>query len=60
MKRSKNKMIGGVCAGIAEAQGLDTEVTRMIALVMFIFGVPFIFLAYLILWIVVPYDDHPY
>jgi phage shock protein PspC (stress-responsive transcriptional regulator) len=45
-----NKVLGGVCAGIANYFGIDTTVVRIIFVVLF--GV--VFIPYLILWVAVP------
>jgi len=48
-----NKIIGGVCAGLAEYFSMDITVMRLIfAFAFFIWGVGFI--PYIILWIVLP------
>lgn len=48
-----NKMIGGVCAGIADYTGIDTTNVRLaFALLALFSGIGLI--AYLILWIVLP------
>ncbi|HED38118.1 MAG TPA: PspC domain-containing protein [Ignavibacteria bacterium] len=54
-KRSKNKIIGGVCAGIAEWFGWDTTIIRIAYVLLSIIsaGLPG-FLVYIILWIVMP------
>ena len=53
LSRSNNKMIGGVCAGIAEYLGLDPTIVRIgWVLLLFFAGVGI--LLYLILWIVMP------
>jgi len=49
--RSQNKLIGGVCAGIAEYLGWDTTMVRLIYLLLVLFAGVGI-LAYIILWIV--------
>ncbi len=36
--RSKNKMIAGVCAGIAEYLAIDTAIVRIVWLLLTIFG----------------------
>jgi phage shock protein PspC (stress-responsive transcriptional regulator) len=52
--RSKtDRMIGGVCGGLAEYFNIDPVVVRLL----FLLGLIFVggtFLAYLVLWIVVP------
>ena len=48
-----NKIIGGVCSGVAHYVGMDITVARIIfAILFFSFGIGF--LAYIILWVVVP------
>ncbi|MCQ2360000.1 MAG: PspC domain-containing protein [Paludibacteraceae bacterium] len=51
LKLSSNKVIGGVCAGIAEFLGIDIKLTRIIFVVLAILGTIGIW-AYLIMWIV--------
>ena len=51
--RSNNKMIGGVCAGIADYLGLDPTIVRIVWVLMLFFA-GFGILLYLILWIIMP------
>jgi phage shock protein C len=52
--RSENdKMIAGVCAGLAEFFGLDVSLVRLVAVLMALMGGHGL-LVYAILWIVVP------
>ncbi|PKQ65431.1 hypothetical protein BZG02_00035 [Labilibaculum filiforme] len=55
MRRSSDKMIAGVCAGIAEYFGLDVSLVRILYVLISIFsaGFPGI-LVYLILWFILP------
>ena len=53
LSRSNNKMIGGVCAGIAEYLGLDPTLVRIVW-VLLLFFAGFGILLYLILWIIMP------
>ena len=53
LSRSNNKMIGGVCAGIADYLGLDPTIVR-IGWVLMLFFAGFGILLYLILWIIMP------
>ena len=51
--RSSNKMIAGVCAGLAENFGLGVGVVRLVMLVLLLFtGVGLV--SYLILWVIMP------
>lgn len=57
-RSSTDKMIGGVCGGIAQYFGVDATLVRVITtLAFFVFGAgP---LLYLILWAVMPVDNAP-
>ncbi|MDR1412710.1 MAG: PspC domain-containing protein [Actinomycetes bacterium] len=49
-----NKMIGGVCAGLAEYFDLDPTLVRLIAAGLLLFGVGSPILVYLVMWAVIP------
>jgi phage shock protein C len=49
-----NKMIAGVCAGIAEYLNIDPTIVRVIAVILLLPGGLPGLLPYLVLWIVVP------
>ena len=51
-RSTTDKMIAGVCGGLAEYFAIDPVIVRIVAVVL-LFGGPG-FLAYVILWIVVP------
>lgn len=53
LTRSNNKMIGGVCAGIADYLGLDPTIVRIVT-VLLVFFAGLSVIVYLILWIVMP------
>lgn len=54
--RSKSdRMLGGVCAGLAHFLGMDPTVIRLIFLVLFLLGGHGL-LVYLILWIITPLE----
>ena len=58
-KSRKNKMIGGVCGGLAEYLNMDPTIVRIIAAILcLIKGVGV--LLYLIMCIVMPYDDEDF
>ncbi len=56
--RSKNdKIIAGICGGLAKYFEVDPAIVRIIFILLFFFkGIGF--LVYLIMWIVVPYDPN--
>jgi phage shock protein C len=55
MKRSSDKMIAGVCAGIAEYLGWDVSLVRIAYVLFSIFSAGFPgLLVYIILWFIMP------
>jgi phage shock protein C len=55
MKRSSDKMIAGVCAGIAEYLGWEVSLVRVAYVLLSIFSAGFPgLIVYLILWFVLP------
>lgn len=57
LRRSKNQIVGGVCAGIGDYFGWDYTLVRAIYAVLTIFSAGFPgLLLYIILWIVMPIE----
>ena len=57
LTRSNNRVIAGVCAGLAEWLGWDIALVRLLYLIISIVSAGFPgTLAYIILWIVMPED----
>jgi phage shock protein C len=57
LTRSRNKMIAGVCAGIAEYFGWEVTLFRVVFVLVSILSVAFPgILVYLVLWAVMPRD----
>ncbi|MFZ4723953.1 MAG: PspC domain-containing protein [Paludibacter sp.] len=58
LKRSKNQLLAGVCAGIADYFQWDPTVVRVAYALLSIMsvGFPGIFL-YIILWLIMPLED---
>lgn len=52
-RSSDNRMIAGVCAGVADFFGLDVTLVRIVTLLLILFGGLSIWV-YIILWIIVP------
>ena len=52
-RSTKDKMIAGVCGGLADFFGLDVSLVRLLAVIMALLGGHGV-LVYIILWIVVP------
>jgi phage shock protein PspC (stress-responsive transcriptional regulator) len=61
LTRSNNRVIAGVCAGLAEWLGWDIALVRLLYLLLSIISAAFPgTLAYIILWIIMPeQDDYP-
>jgi phage shock protein C len=58
LKRSRNQIVGGVCAGIANYFDWDITLVRIIYAVLSIFTAGFPgFLLYIVLWIIMPLED---
>lgn len=53
--RSRDRILGGVCGGLAEYFGLDKTLLRVIYVLLVLFGGVGI-LVYIIFWIIMP--DH--
>jgi phage shock protein PspC (stress-responsive transcriptional regulator) len=51
-RSTDNRVIGGVCAGVADFFGLDIKLVRLVWFIALLFGAGAIL--YIILWIVVP------
>jgi phage shock protein C len=49
----QDRMLGGVCGGLAEYLGLDPTVVRLVFLLLFFLGGQGL-LVYLIMWLIVP------
>ncbi len=58
LKRSHNKMIAGVCAGLAEWLGWDPTIVRVGYVLLSVLSAAFPgILVYIILWLVMPPPD---
>ena len=56
LTRSNNKLIAGVCGGLADFFGIDATLCRLVTLLLILFGGISLWI-YIILWIVLP--DEP-
>ena len=60
LRRSKNKMIAGVCAGLAEWLGWDVTLVRVLYVIISILSAAFPgTIVYLLLWVIMPGPDSP-
>jgi len=53
-RRSNDRMIAGVCSGVADYLGLDVTLVRLLAVVAAIFSVGAVAVAYIAAWILMP------
>lgn len=53
-RSTKDRMVAGVCAGLAEYIGIDPTVMRLIFVLLFFVTGPGVLLAYLIMALIVP------
>jgi phage shock protein PspC (stress-responsive transcriptional regulator) len=52
-----DKWIAGVCGGIARKFGIDSDVLRIIKVILFLCPYVPVVLIYIILWIIMPSND---
>lgn len=58
IRRSTNKMIAGVCGGLAEWLGWDATTVRIVYVLISIFSAAFPgILVYIVLWVIMPPPD---
>lgn len=61
LQRSRDRVVAGVCAGIAEYFGWDIGVVRLVYLILSIFSVAFPgLLVYIVLWIIMPESNRTF
>ena len=53
-RRRDDRMIAGVCSGVADYLGLDPTLVRLLAIVAAIFSVGAVAVAYIAAWILMP------
>ena len=57
LRRSRtDKMVAGICGGLGKYFGLDSTILRLVFVVLLIFAGTGL-LAYLIMWLVIPYEN---
>jgi phage shock protein PspC (stress-responsive transcriptional regulator) len=57
-KSSSNKMISGVCAGIANYFGVDPTIIRVLWVLATLFTAGFVgVIAYIVMAVIIPYDN---
>jgi len=56
-RSASDKFIGGVCGGIARSFGIDASIVRIVTVLLAIF-VQFGWIAYIVLWLVLPLEQN--
>lgn len=55
-RRTGDKMLGGVCGGVADYFGIDATLVRVLAVVGLVLGMGSLAVVYVILWLLLPED----
>lgn len=57
-RSSSDKVVAGICGGLAERFGMDITLVRLIYVLISIFSAGFPgFIVYVILWLIIPADE---
>lgn len=56
VRRTDDKLLGGVCSGLADHLGLDPTVVRLVTVLATVLGLGSVALAYVVAWVLVPAD----
>jgi phage shock protein PspC (stress-responsive transcriptional regulator) len=54
VRTQDDKMIAGVCGGLARYLGVDPTLVRVVAVVALVFGFPAALVGYLLAWAIMP------
>ena len=54
VRRTDDRMVAGVCSGIADYTGVDVTVVRLAAVVGAVFGLGSLVVAYVVAWLLMP------
>jgi phage shock protein C len=60
VRRTDDKILGGVCAGLADHLGLDRTLVRVLTVLVTVLGFGSVVIAYLVAWAIVPRDVEVY
>ena len=60
VRRTDDKLLGGVCAGLADHFGLDRTLVRVLTVLATVLGAGSVIIAYLVAWVIVPKDVDAY
>ena len=54
VRRTDDRMIGGVCSGLADYLGVDVTLVRLVAVVGTVVGFGSLLVAYVVAWLLMP------
>ncbi len=57
LRSRSDRMVGGVCGGVAQYLGIDSTLLRILVVVGTVVGFGSLLLAYIIGWILIPEED---
>jgi phage shock protein PspC (stress-responsive transcriptional regulator) len=60
VRRTDDKILGGVCAGLADYLGVDRTLMRVLTVLATVLGFGSVLIAYLVAWVIVPKDVDVY
>ena len=56
LRRRDDRMVGGVCAGLADYAGVDVTLVRVLTVLATVLGFCAVLIAYLVAWVLVPLE----
>ena len=56
VRRSDDRMLGGVCSGLADHTGMDVTLVRVLTVLAAVLGLGSVIVAYVVAWLLVPLD----
>jgi phage shock protein C len=59
VRRSDDRMLGGVCSGLADYTGMDVTLVRVLTVLAAVLGFGSVIVAYVVAWLLVPLDRDP-
>ena len=54
VRRSDDKMVAGVCSGVATYLGVDVTLVRLLTVLGAVFGLGSLVVAYVVMWVLLP------
>ena len=54
VRRSDDKLVAGVCSGVADYLGVDVTLVRLLTVLGALFGLGSLVVAYVVMWVLLP------